>query len=148
MTDPLFDFDLSVILHAVDTADVLIVRFPIIASRLLVDLRPAEGDPPVITLVRQASGIEERFRSVLQARPRLPAPERIISFHWPRQTAALEAAGIWARLVARLEASGGPGIRRRCEDAYGALLAEERRAAAAAIRGEEGYQTVWQSDSA
>ena len=148
MADPQFDFDLSVILHAVDTAEVLIIRFPIIASRLLVDLRPSDLDPPVITLVRQASGIEERFRSVLQARPRLPAPERIISFHWPRQTAALEAAGVWDRLVSRLEATGASGIRRRCEEAYAALLAEERRAAAAAIRGDEGYQTVWQSDSA
>src|SRR5438067_2163361 len=77
-------FDLAPILNAIDTADVLIVRFPFFDKRLLIDVRPSEVDPPAVQLVAQASGIEERFRSVKQARPRLPVPERIVSFQWPR----------------------------------------------------------------
>jgi hypothetical protein len=148
MADPRFDFDLAPILDAINTADVLVVRFPVIASRLLVDARWDGADPPVIALVPQASGIEERFRTVRQARPRQPVPERIISFQWPRQAETLKAAGVWERIVARLTASGVPGIERRCEDAFRALLVEERREAAAAIRGADRYQTVWQRESA
>ena len=137
-------FDLSPIFNAVETADVLIVRFPFFEKRLLVDVRPSELDAPVIRLLPQASGIEERFRSVKEARPRLPLPERITSFHWPRHVEALRAAGVWQRLVERLEASGHRDAARRCEEAWRDMLNEERREAMRAIRGGDRYETLWE----
>jgi hypothetical protein len=139
-----FGIDLDVILNAVDQAEVLIIRFPVIDKRLLVDLRPSPYDPPVVTLVPQASAIEDRFRSVLKARPALPAPERIVSFQWPRQAETLAAAGVWDRLVARAKQSGHDDAGPRCDAAWKSLLAEERREVVAAIRGGERYQTMWQ----
>ena len=137
-------FDLGPLFNAIDTADVLIVRFPFFEKRLLVDLRPSERDAPVIRLLPQASGIEERFRSVKEARPRLPVPERITSFHWPRHVEALRAAGVWQRLVERLEASGQREAVRRSEEAWQEMLSEERREAMRAIRGGERYETLWE----
>lgn len=139
-----FGVDLDIILNAVDTAEVLIVRFPFIEKRLLVDMRPGDGDLPVIALVPQASGIEERFRSVRQARPRLPLPERIISFHWPRHADLLKAAGVWQRIERRLVEAGHAGMEKRCDEVWAALLAEERREVMAAIRGGERYRTLWE----
>jgi hypothetical protein len=143
-----FGIDLDVILNAVDTADVLVVRFPFIDKRLLVDLRADATDPPVIALVAQASGIEERFRSVRQARPRLPVPERIISFHWPRHAELLQSAGVWERIVRRFKASGHRGGEKRCEEVWQAMQAEERREVMTAIRGSDRYQTLWERQQA
>ena len=140
-------FDLDVILNAIDTAEVMIVRFPFIAKRLLIDARGDGGDPPVIALVPQASGIEERFRSVKQARQNLPVPDRIISFQWPRHAGLLEPAGVWQRVVARLIATGHPDVKRRCDEVWHALLAEERREVMVAIRGGDRYETVWERAS-
>ena len=136
-------FDLDVILQAVDTAEVLIVRFPFITKRLLVDARTDNADPPVIALVPHASGIEERFRGVKQARPRLPIPDRIVSFQWPRHAELLRDAGVWQRIVRRVVETGYPQAERSCEAAWRELLAEERREVIAAIRGHERYETLW-----
>ncbi|MGH2602543.1 MAG: hypothetical protein ACRDJ9_24555 [Dehalococcoidia bacterium] len=137
-------FDLETILRAVDTADVLVVRFPFFDKRLLIDFRSVDGDPPVIALVPQASGIEDRFRSVKQARPRLPVPERIISFHWPRHAEVMLAAGVWQRIVHRLVRGGQSGLDRRCKAVWDEMRLEERRESMRAIRGGERYETLWQ----
>jgi hypothetical protein len=137
-------FELDPILLAIDTADVLIVRFPFFDKRLLIDARSEDGDPPVITLVPQASGIEERFRSVKQARPRLPVPDRILSFHWPRHVEVMVSTGVWQRIVQRLVATGHNELQRRCDSAWQEMKQEERREIQRAIRGHERYETIWE----
>jgi hypothetical protein len=140
-------FDLSPILNAVESADVLIVRFPYFDKRLLIDVRRSELDPPVIQLVPQASGIEGRFRSVKEARPRLPVPERILSFQWPRHADTLAASEVWQRIVARIVAAGGEASARRCDETLAQMRAEERREVMRAIRGDERFETIWQRDA-
>lgn len=142
-----FGVDLEVIMRAVDAADVLIIRFPFMDARLLVDARPNDADPPVVTMVPQASAIEERFRTIKQARPLLPVPDRVLSFQWPRHASVLEAAGVWARIVARLTAVGHPATQGRCSEAWREMLAEERREVRAAIRGDDRYETIWERES-
>jgi hypothetical protein len=137
-------FDLGPIFQAVDTAEVLIVRFPFFEQRLLVDLRSNPTDPPVVALLPQASAIEERFRSVKQARPRLPVPDRIISFQWPRHVEVLAAAGVWDRIVRRLLSSGHSGLESRCEAAWREMQQAERHEVMRAIRGDQRYETLWE----
>lgn len=137
-------FDVGAILEAIATADVLVVRFAFVDQRLLIDVRPSDLDPPVIQLVPQASGIEERFRSVLVARPRLPLPERIISFQWPRHASVMASAGIWARIRERFIATGYASAGGRCDQAWAAIEAEERKEAQRAIRGGDRYETLWE----
>lgn len=137
-------FEIDPILHAIDTADVLIVRFPFFEQRLLVDTRSVEGDPPVIALVPQASAIEERFRSVKRARPRQPVPDRIISFQWPRHINVMAACGVWQRIVRRLVDSGHRGLAQRCEEAWQEMQAAERAEVMRAIRGSDRYDTLWE----
>lgn len=140
-----FGLDLDEIFHVVDTAEVLIIRFQMpVDKRLLVDTRSTEIDPPLVTLVSRASSVEERFRNLKQLRPRLPLPDKILSFQWPRHVAALAECGVWERIVRRLEDSGHAGVRAMCDAVWRELVAAERREEIAAIRGGEGWHTLWQ----
>jgi hypothetical protein len=139
-----FGLDLQEIMKVIDTAEVLVVRFAIVDKRLLVDARHNEEEGPLIKLVARASSVEERFRHLKEIRPRFPLPERIMSFMWPRHVALLQTSGVWQRIVDRLEALGHAGTADQCEAIYQELLAEERAQVVAAIRGESGYQSLWE----
>jgi hypothetical protein len=67
-----------------------------------------------------------------------------MSFMWPRHVALLQTSGVWQRVVDRLEALGHAGTADQCEAVYQELLAEERAQVVAAIRGESGYQSLWE----
>ena len=141
-----FGIDLDEIFQVVDSADVLIIRFEIVADkRLLVDARSTPIDPPIVRLVPRAGSVEDRFRSLKQLRPRFPLPDKIMSFKWPRQhVETLATAGVWDRIVRRMVDSGHPGMQQMCDEVWRELLAAERREAMIAIRGGEGYQTLWE----
>ena len=139
-----FGLDVQEIMKVVDTAEVLVVRFAIIDKRLLVDARHNEKEGPLIKLVPRADSVEERFRHLKQLRPRFPLPERIMSFMWPRHVELLQTSGVWQRIVDRLRVLGSGGIDEECEAVYRELLAEEKTQVLAAIRGEEGYQSLWE----
>jgi len=139
-----FGLDLQEIMKVIDTAEVLVVRFVIIERRLLVDARHNTDEGPLIQLVPRASSIEERFRHLKEVRPRFPLPERIMSFMWPRHIALLEASGVWQRIVDRLGAPANASVAEECAAAYRELLAEERAQVMAAIRGDSGYQSLWE----
>ncbi len=140
-----FGLDLDEILKVVDTADVLIIRFQIVSDkRLLVDARTTELDPPLVKLVPRAGSVEERFRSLKQLRPRLPLPDKIMSFQWPRHVEVLAAAGVWEHIVRRMAGSGHAGMQEMCDAVWQELVTAERREVIAAITGADGYQTLWE----
>jgi hypothetical protein len=139
-----FGLDIQEIMKVVDTAEVLVVRFAIVDKRLLVDARHNEVEGPLIKLVPRADSVEERFRHLKQIRPRFPLPERIMSFMWPRHVELLQTSGVWQRIVDRLGSLGHGGIAEECEAVYRELLAEEKVQVLAAIRGEAGYQSLWE----
>jgi hypothetical protein len=139
-----FGLDIQEIMKVIDTADVLVVRFAIVDKRLLVDARHNEEEGPLISLVPRASSVEERFRHLKQVRPRFPLPERIMSFLWPRHVELLQTSGVWQRMVDRLSAGGHAGTAEKCEAVYRELRSEERTQVMAAIRGEGGYQSLWE----
>ena len=139
-----FGLDLAEINRVIDTADVLIIRFQLVDQRLLVDTRSTELDPPLLKLVARASSVEERFRSLKLLRPRLPLPDRILSFQWPRHVTMLAETGVWERLTRRMAATGHPGLDKLCAEVWQDLVLAERREVQAAIVGGPGYQTLWQ----
>ena len=139
-----FGPDLQDILNVISSADVLIVRFQIVEQRLLVDARHNQLDGPMICLVPRAKSVEERFQSLKRLRPRFAMPERIMSFWWPRHVASLHATGVWPRIRERLAESGFPEIGRRCDEVFRELALLELRETTAAIRGGDGFQTLWE----
>ncbi len=139
-----FGLDLEEVCKVIDTADVVIVRFKIVDQRVLIDARPDEIDGPMIRLVSRAQSVEDRFRSLKELRPRLPLPDKIMGFEWPKHVAVLADAGIWQRVETRMEASGGAAAKQQVAGVYQQLIAAERREEIAAIRGGDGYQTLWE----
>jgi hypothetical protein len=143
-----YGVDLTEVFEVIDAAEVLIVRFHLIRKRLLVDFRAKVGQPPIIKLVPPAESIEERFRSIKQMRPDFALPEKVMSFHWPRTAGVLEECGAWGRIAMRMERAAGERSREDCAIALRELQDAERGEVAAAIRGSDHYQTLWERQRA
>lgn len=143
-----FGIDLAAIMRVVDEADVFIVRFGLIDQRLLVDARPNDAGAPFIRVVPPASSAEERYRFLHRERPGLPLPDQITVFQWPRAVQMMKDLGVWDRIERRLVAVGGEGAGRDVGRAFTDAQRLERADLLAAIRGGEGYETIWERDRA
>ena len=98
---------------------------------------------PLVGVVPPAANAQERFRSLKVMRPRFRSPERILTFEWPRHARALAEAGLWEHIARRLVALGWPETASQCDEAFCQLVEAERLVEVAAIRGGEGFQTLW-----
>ncbi|MFQ6019260.1 MAG: hypothetical protein ACE5KW_00715 [Dehalococcoidia bacterium] len=139
-----YGLDREEVMRVIDTAEVLVIRFAILDKRLLIDTRTNEEDGPFISVVPKAGSVEERFRSLKKLRPRFPLPDKIMSFMWPRHVETFRNSGLWEHIVKRLVGLGGEGIAANCEDIYKELERQEKVEVVAAIRGGEGYQSLWE----
>lgn len=139
-----YGVDLEEITRVIEKAEVLVVRFQIIDKRLLVDFRVSERSGPLFKAVAPASSVEARFRSLRTLRPDFALPDQILSFLWPRGVGAFADAGVLRLLADRLEAARPGEVAQLVKDTYGELLHEEAETLRAAIRGGEGFQTLWE----
>lgn len=132
--------DLSEVMGVVNTAEVFVVMFQLFERRLLVDTRTANSEQPLIKMVDRVRSSEERFRELHRLRPRLPSPERIVAFQWPRSVRTLVESGVWGSIEQRLRILGAP------DSNLLAVLAElqweERQEEIKAVKGEEPYRTL------
>lgn len=132
--------DLSEVLAVVNTAEVFVVMFHLFDRRLLVDARTAGGEPPLIRVVDRVRNSDERFRELLRLRPRLPAPDRIIAFQWPRSVRTFVESGVWDAIERRITRLGG--AQSTCLAVLSELQWEERSEELKAVKGEEPYRTL------
>lgn len=132
--------DISEVLGVVNSAEVFVVMFHLFDRRLLVDARTNGGETPLIRVVDRVRNSDERFRELLRLRPRLPAPDRIVAFQWPRSVRTLVESGVWEAIEHRMRDLGGS------ESTSLAVLSElqweERTEEIKAVRGEEPYRTL------
>lgn len=135
--------NLDDILHTVETADVVRLRFQLLDKRLVIDNRTSEVEGPLIKLVNRSGSSEESFRNLKRMRPRFPLPERMTAIFWPKYAATLKSTGVWAAIVQRFEATGFQDSIRQCDEVMQEMLQLERQEIRNAISG-EGFQTVWQ----
>ncbi len=141
--EPEYGVDLKEVFKAIDTAEVLVVRFAIINKRLLIDTRASDDEGPLIRVVPPAASIEERFKTIKQLRPRFHVPERLMSFIWPRHVQTMVDSGVWERITERLAGMGYVGTQEACDLALAELRREERAEELAAVTGDDHYQTLW-----
>ena len=139
-----YGLDLDEVARVIDSAEVLVVRFAILDKRLLIDARTSENEGPLITIVPKASSVEDRFKALKKLRPRLPLPDKIMSFMWPRQMETFKASGLWQKIEGRLVSLGGEKMLPACQSVFGELEREEKAEVVAAIRGGETYQSLWE----
>lgn len=139
-----YGLDIDEVIKVIDNAQVLVVRFAIVDKRLLIDSRTNEQEGPLIAVVEKAGSIEERFKSLKKMRPRFPLPEKIMSFGWPRHMETFRNSGVWGKIEARLVSLGGEDMSKRCDEVFEELAKQEKTEVLAAIRGGEGYQSLWE----
>jgi hypothetical protein len=136
-----FGIDVSEIRTIVKRDEVFVIMFPHFERRLLVDMRTAGSDGPMVRVVDRVRNAEERFRELRRMRPRFPAPERIVAFQWPRTVRALIEAGVWSAIEERFRSLGGATS--TCVAVLAELEREDRREEMRAVRGDEPYRTLW-----
>ncbi len=139
-----YGLDLDEVARVIAAAEVLVVRFAILDKRLLIDARTSETESPVIAVVPKASSVEERFKALKKLRPRLPLPEKIMSFMWPRQMETFRDSGLWDKIEGRMVSLGGEQMLEVCKAVFEELEREEKAEVVAAIRGGETYQSLWE----
>ncbi len=142
-----YGVDLDEVFGVIDGADVLIVRFLITQQRLLVDFRTDAENPPYSALVGPVRSIEERVRSIKQARPSFPYPEKLMTFPWPRGAKAFISSGVWDHIETRLVAVAGQAGMEPARQTRDALLTAERAETFAAVKGEGNWKTLWDSQT-
>lgn len=142
--DPDFGVDIEEMGRVFDTADVIVVRFHVIPERLLLDMRGSSYDLPLIRLVPPVSSAEERYRYLQRERPRMPLPDQITVVGWPRYVQVMRDTGLWRHIEDRLGREGGQAMQRACDEAFEQVRSAERAEVAAAIRGGEGYEALWE----
>lgn len=139
-----YGLDLDEVARVIDAAEVLVVRFAILDKRLLIDSRTSEKDGPLIAVVPKAGSVEERFKALKKLRPRMPLPEKIMSFMWPRHMETFRASGLWDKIEGRMVSLGGEEMLEACRSVFGELEREEKAEVISAIRGGESYQSLWE----
>jgi hypothetical protein len=139
-----YGLDLDEVARVIDNAEVLVVRFAILDKRLLIDTRTSETEGPLITVVAKANSVEERFKHLKKMRPRLPLPDKIMSFMWPRQMETFRASGLWDKIESRMVSLGGEQMLGVCRTVFDELERQEKAEVMAAIRGAETYQSLWE----
>jgi|SRR5215211_2998682 len=143
------DYALNIddIIHTMETAEVVRVRFLLLEKRLLIDNRCNEFEGPMIRIVSRSGSSEESFRNLKRMRPRFPLPEKMTAIWWPKYVNTLYTSGVWAAIVQRIADTGFTESVRRCDEVLRELILLERQEIKNAIIG-EGFQTIWQRSTA
>lgn len=144
MLDGGYELDIEGICENVDEVEVISIYFPMLRRTLLMDTRSEEFVRPYIGIVPMVRSPAERFESLKRLRPRLPRPDSITLVPWTRRVGALEEAGVWERVIARLEGTGGAPELTRARDCLAELYVLEQQELGNAIRGRQ-YETIWRN---
>jgi hypothetical protein len=142
MIDGGYDIDFDAVNQNIGEAAVITLHFPMLRRTLLIDTRSGPSDGPIVCVVSMVNNSAERFESLRRLRPELPRPESLTMIPWPRTVGTLESTGVWDRILARLQVTGGPEVlieARRCLRELRSLELSELRHA---ITGSQ-YRTVW-----
>jgi hypothetical protein len=141
-----YDINLAALQEVIDAADVFVVRFDRIDQRLLVDARQNDHGDVFIQVVPPVTSGRERYRFLEEARPGMPPPEQITVFQWRQSVQVLKNVGLWKHLEERFFELGGVAAVRQVEAAFREALRLEQSELIDAIRGGEGWETLWERE--
>ena len=143
--DGTFDIDLEALRSSVLSVEHMLVRFTPVPERLLLDFRTTDDEGPGVALLPQVNSFPERLKTIEEARPDFPRPERIYVVSWPLRIASLDRLGVLEAIRERLADMDAFDVIGRVDEAYKRLLSLERDEIHKAISG-DGYHTIWPTD--
>ncbi|RLT28188.1 MAG: hypothetical protein DWI48_01460 [Chloroflexi bacterium] len=144
MIDGGHEIDIDAVIQNIDEAEVVTLHFPMLRQTLLIDTRLDAQSLPLVRVVPMVNNTTERFASLEAMRPGLERPRSITMIPWARSVEALEWAGVWPRVIARLEASGDETTLLDARRAFRQLRSLELVELREAIVGRQ-YRTVWRA---
>lgn len=120
-------------------ADVLTIGFPLVAERLLIDLRENATDGQFAAIVEPVANVQERYQWLGRQRGSFGAPEAFSFFVWPRSVESLASPDTLRTLRSRLTNEGTRAV----DEGLAEALELERRAILAAVKGDESWPALW-----
>lgn len=135
--------DGDAIARILETADVLTIGFTLFPERLLVDTRTSADEGPMVAIVAPVASVQDRYLWLGRHRGNFGSPENFSFFMWPHTVRSLVEQDILAPLRARL-AAVSQDADATIAASLARLLEAERSAMRAAVRGGDGWQTLWQ----
>ena len=141
MIDGGYDIDIEAVVQNIAEAEVVTLHFPILRQTLLIDTRGG-ADGPLVRVMPMVDNTHERFESLKALRPDLPRPQSITMIPWARSVTALESAGVWECVIARLEGCADEEMIKQAHRAFRQLRSLELVELREAIVGKQ-YRTVW-----
>lgn len=138
--------DIEALIIAASETDVLVIGFDFMAERVVIDFRTDGRDhsPPFLELAEPMADADERMEWLAERRPALAAPERFLFFVWPHSTDMLTRSPFAEQILTRLDEEHGVDFRPVLARVATELRHAERAEQLAAIRGAEGFETVWE----
>jgi hypothetical protein len=135
--------DYEAVAELLRRADVLTIGFTLFPARLLIDARTNATEGPLVAIVGPVASVEERYLWLGKHRGSFGAPEAFSFFVWPKTVHSLASGDVLAPLRERLDAVSrdAGGVLR---ETLGRLQVLEDEAVAAAVKGVEPWQTLWQ----
>lgn len=146
MSEELDGLNLSELIEAIAQEEVLIVRFQNFEERLLLDMRLGEDEQPLVRMVGPVSSAEERYAELRQIRPEVALPERIMVVPWPRSFSEMQRLGLWDEISSRILKVAGDSATALTRELRTDIERLEMLELAAIIRGDIGYETLWERD--
>ncbi|RLT37320.1 MAG: hypothetical protein DWI58_17340 [Chloroflexi bacterium] len=140
--------DIDALLMAAAETDVLVVGFDFMLERVVIDFRADHRghSMPLLELAEPMADAEERVAWLAERRPGLPAPERFLFFVWPHSIRTLAESAVADRVLARLREAHDIDHRPALRGVIADLRRAERDEQLAAIRGVEGFETLWERE--
>jgi hypothetical protein len=142
-TDNGLGIDMEALGGLLQNADVLTIGFVGFPERLLIDTRHNQWDGPMVALVGPVQTVQERYLWLGKHRGSFGSPEAFSFFVWPRSVRSLVENDILGPMRDRL-ADVSVGSDAALDDLLTKLLGLEQESWRGAIRGGEGWGTVWE----
>ncbi len=140
--------DIEALVAAASETDVLVIGFDFMAERVVIDFRAdSRGRSlPLLELAEPMADARERVAWLADRRPALAPPEQFLFFVWPYSIGMLTKSLVADRILNRLQEEHGIDYRPVLARIATGLRQAERTEQIAAIRGAEGFETIWSRD--
>lgn len=126
--------------------DHALLRFEMVAHRLLIDFRSSSEAEPAAHVLEPTRSLRELIATIRRARPTLPVPEELQIVGWSLRVRSLERLGLLEVVRERFARDGSPAALAQLDAAFDRLEALEREEFRRAITG-DGYRTLWPARS-
>lgn len=147
LTENGMQLDENALRQVLEQADVLTIGFSTFADRLIIDTRFTDDEGPLVAIVQPVANVQERYLWLGKERGRFGAPQNFSFFVWPHTVRGMVERNALAPLRARLAAASATA-NDDLDRALEQLRSLEHQAMAHAIRGGDGWHTLWAANAA